>query len=79
MSTTRIYSVQFQVVKANTPPFSGKSHQYRRELRAALVSAAADSGILAVLNSNVTLAGAESIEVLSSSEVSRGTEAAVLT
>ncbi len=79
MSTTNIYSVEFAVVKKNIPPFSGKSHQYRYAPRTVLVAAATDQGIQAVLNADVPIAGGESIDILSSQQVSRGTEPAVLT
>lgn len=78
MATTRIFAIKFQVVKANTPPFSGRSHQYRRDVRNALVSAQNDQGCLAVLTADIPLLAGETIEIVSSSEVSQGTEATVL-
>jgi hypothetical protein len=69
-----IYCVDFCVVRKNTPPFSGASHQYRRQTRTALVSAANDQGIQAVLNADITLAGGETVEILHSHSVSLGTE-----
>ena len=79
MSTTNIYKVSFSIVKANTPPFAGKAHAYRREVRLALVGAATDQGVQAVLNADIPVSGGESIEILSSQQISQGTESAVLT
>ena len=79
MATTKIWRTTFSVCKPNTVPFAGKSHQYRRVEQVALVSAATNAGVLAVLTSNLTLAGGEVIEVLASKEVSEGVDFSVLT
>jgi hypothetical protein len=79
MPSTNVYRTVFQVVKKNTPPFAGSAAQYRREQRIALVGCANDQLILGVLTSDIALASGETIEILHSSQVSQGTEAAVLT
>ena len=78
MATTKIFRTEFQIVKPNTAPFAGKSHQYRRTPQVALVSAANPAAVQAVLNANITLADGEVIEITASKEISEGTEAAVL-
>jgi hypothetical protein len=79
MPTTKIFRTEFQIVKPNTVPFAGKSHQYRRTPQVALVAAANPGGVLAVLNADIALAGGEVIEITASKEIAEGTEAAVLT
>jgi len=80
VATTRIFKTSFVIAKLNQAPVSGglAAYKYRRDVRHALVSAANDQGVLAVLNANIPLAGGEVIEILFSKEISEGTEPAVL-
>jgi len=79
MATTKIFRTTFQICKPNTGNFSGKSHQYRRAEQTALVSAPNNQGVLAILTSNLTLAGSEVVEILASKEISEGSDYQVLT
>jgi hypothetical protein len=68
------YQVDFQVVKKSTATGAGSAYVYRRTQRTALVSAASDSGVQAVLNSDVSVLAGETIEILHTHTVTVGTE-----
>jgi hypothetical protein len=77
MSTIQIYEVRFQVVRAN-PAGSQTPYMYRNPVRRAFISAASShpKDLLATLNNDVSLNAGESIEILSFTESTSGTEGA---
>ena len=70
-----IFKVAFEIKKAGTGA-AGPADQYRRGARSALVLAASGhpKDLLAVLNSNLTLANGEVIEILAVAQDAAGTE-----
>jgi hypothetical protein len=62
------------VVKKSGGGNSGPAYSYRRTQRTALVSAASDQGIQAVLNADISLLAGEVVEILHTHTVSVGTE-----
>jgi hypothetical protein len=68
------YQVDFQVVKKSAASGAGPAYAYRRTQRTALVSAASDQGVQAVLNTDVSLLSGETIEILHTHTVTVGTE-----
>jgi hypothetical protein len=72
-----IFKVSFEIKKAGTGA-AGPADQYRRGARSALLLAnsAHPKDILSVLNSNLTLAAGEVIEILAVAQDAAGTEGA---
>jgi hypothetical protein len=73
MGSTLIWAVEFQIRKPN-PAGSAVVNLYVKPARKALVSASTQQGIAAVLNSNVTLAAGEVLEIIGASQYSEGAE-----
>jgi hypothetical protein len=80
MSTTQLYEVRFQVVRAN--PLAAQGGQtpylYRNPVRRAFVQAASahPKDLLTPLNNDVSLNAGESIEIVSFTVSTSGTEGA---
>lgn len=77
MSSTNVYRVDFEIVKASAGGV-GKAYAYRRGVRTALVAAVSSHphDLLAVLNNDVTVNSGETIEILSANQVAVGSEGA---
>lgn len=64
MATGKLFDVDFAIVSAKSGKFEGKKDNYRRDVRKAMVFAASPSAVQAVLNSNISLLGGESVEII---------------
>lgn len=64
MATGKLFDVTFQIVKAKSGNFEGKKDTYRRDTRTAMVFCATPSAAAAVLTSNLSLAGGETVEII---------------
>lgn len=70
MAAPQIYDVKYEVV--NLSGAAGLKYKYRKGIQTSIVaSTSGQAGVQAVLNSDVSLAGGESVEILTITEIPR--------